>query len=105
MLKEEKILGVENIELTSPVYDVFYTFSSLNEYSVDTKMYYEKYFNKFILDDYEKDWLLSLLYIPKIENLSFNEVNNIKEVKNSLNYIRNSIDISKLIKNEEEIEK
>lgn len=103
LLKKEKILGVENVELTSPVYDVFYTFISLNEMSVDTKMYYEKYFNSFILDEYEKDWLLSLLYIPHINGLSFDEVSNIKEVTNSLNYIRNCEDIAKLIKKEDEI--
>ena len=98
ILKEEKILGVENIEIAPPIYDVFYTFSALDEVSVDTKLYYEKYFKKFILDDYEKEWLLSLLYIPKIENLSMDEVNNIKVVSSSLNYIRNSEDIAKIIK-------
>lgn len=98
ILKEEKILGIENIELAPPIYDVFYTFSSLNEMSVDTKNYYENYFKKFILDEYEKDWLLSLLYIPKIENLSLNEVNNISEVCSSLNYIKNSEDIANIIK-------
>jgi len=100
ILKEEKILGIENIELAPPIYDVFYTFISLDEVSVDTKLYYEKYFKKFILDDYEKEWLLSLLYIPKIENLSSNEVNNIKQVSSSLNYIRNSEEIAKIIKEE-----
>lgn len=103
ILKHKKLLGIENIETTSPVYDVFYTFSSLNEIKVDTKLYYEKYFNKFIFDDYEKLWLLSLLYIPRIENLSSNEISNIKEVTNSLNYIRNSDDISKIIKQKMEI--
>lgn len=102
MLKEEKIIGIENVELTPPIYDVFYTFISLNENSVDTKMYYEKYFNKFILDDYEKYWLLSLLYIPNINNLSFNEMNNIKEVTRLLNYIKNSEEIAKIIKKENE---
>ncbi len=103
ILKHKKLLGIENIETTSPVYDVFYTFSSLNEIKVDTKLYYEKYFNKFVFDDYEKLWLLSLLYIPRIENLSSNEISNIKEVTNSLNYIRNSDDISKIIKQKMEI--
>lgn len=101
ILKEEKILGIENIEVAPPIYDVFYTFSSLNELRVDTKMYYEQYFKKFILDEYEKEWLLSLLYIPRIENLSSNEVENIKEVSSSLNYIRNSEEISKLIINKD----
>ena len=104
MLKEEKILGVENVEVTSPIYDIFYTFSTLDEISIDTQIYYEKYFNKFILDDYEKDWLLSLLYIPRIKNLSSNEVDNIKEVTNSLNYIKNSEDIAKIIINYDEKE-
>ena len=61
-----------------------------------------KYFNKFILDDYEKYWLLSLSYIPNINNLSFNEANNIKEVTNLLNYIKNSEEIAKIIKKENE---
>lgn len=98
ILKEEKILGIENIEIAPPIYDVFYTFTILNDISVDTKIYYEKYFKKFILDDYEKEWLLSLLYIPIINNLSNNEENNIKEVTRSLNYIKNSEEIAKIIK-------
>lgn len=98
ILKEEKILGVENIEVAPPIYDVFYTFSSLNDINVDTKIYYDKYFKTFILDDYEKEWLLALLYIPRIENLSNNEVNNIEEVCSSLNYIRNSDEIAGIIK-------
>ena len=99
ILKEEKILGIENVELAPPVYDVFYTFTELNEVNVDAKMYYEQYFQKFILDEYEKDWLLALLYIPKIENLSFNETKNIKEVISSLKYIKNSEEMASIIKN------
>lgn len=97
MLKEEKILGIENIEIAPPIYDVFYTFISLNEINVDTKMYYEKYFKKFILDDYEKDWLLSLLYIPKIDNLSTNEILNLREVISSINYMKNGEEIARII--------
>lgn len=103
ILRHKKLLGVENLEITSPVYDIFYTFSSLNEISVDTKLYYEKYFNKFVFDDYEKLWLLSLLHIPRIDNLSNNEIKNIKEVTNSLNYIRNSDDIAEIIKQKKEM--
>lgn len=102
LLKKEKMLGVENIELAPPIYDVFYTFSSLNEINVDTKSYYERYFNKFILDEYEKEWLLSLLYIPIIDNLSLDETKNIDEVINSLNYIKNSENIANLIKKEKD---
>ena len=105
LLKEGKLLGIENVELTSPIYDVFYTFSSLNEMSMDIKMYYEKYFNRFILDEYEKKWLLSLLYIPKIEDFTNDEEKDIKNVTHSLNYMRNSEDIVKFIKNESFIEK
>lgn len=104
MLKEEKVLGIENVEITSPIYDIFYTFSTLDEVNIDTKIYYEKYFKKFILDDYEKDWLLALLFIPRIKDLSSNEINNIKEVTNSLNYIKNSEEIAKLISKYEEKE-
>lgn len=105
ILKEEKILGIENIEIAPPIYDVFYTFATLNEISVDTKIYYEKYFKKFILDDYEKDWLLSLLYIPRIDNLSLNESNNIVEVCTSLNYLKNSEEIAQIIQSKNEDDK
>lgn len=104
VLKEEKILGIENIELAPPIYDVFYTFTSLNEISVDIKMYYEKYFKSFILDDYEKDWLLSLLYIPRIDNLSMDEVKNIEEVTSSLNYLKNSEEIAGIIMDKKSLE-
>ena len=102
IVNEEKILGVENVEVTPPIYDVFYTFSTLDEISVDTKIYYAQYFKKFILDENERDWLLALLYIPRIQNLSSDEVKNIKEVTNSLNYIKNSEDIANIIINYKE---
>lgn len=104
LLENQKLVGIENVEITSPIYDVFYTFSCLNEINVDTKMYYEEYFNKFILDEYEKDWLISLLFIPKIDNLSSDEPKNIRQVVNSLNYIKNSNDIFSIIKNQKELE-
>ncbi len=104
LLKSQKLVGIENVEITSPIYDIFYTFSCLNEISIDTKMYYEEYFNKYMLDGYEKEWLLSLLHIPKINNLTTDETKNIREVANSFNYIKNSNEISNIIKSQKELE-
>lgn len=97
-LKEQKIIGIENMELSPPVYDIFYSLSTLEDISIDMKNYYEKYFKSFILDDYEKEWLYSLLYIPKI-NISNDEVVNIVNISSSLNYLRNSNEIIEMIKN------
>lgn len=97
-LKEEKITGIENMELSPPIYDIFYSLSTLDDINVDMKNYYEKYFKTFILDDYEKEWLFSLLYIPKID-ISNNEINNIVNISSSLNYIRNSNEIISILNN------
>lgn len=96
-LKERKIIGMESMELSPPIYDIFYSLSTLDDISVDMKSYYDKYFKTFILDDYEKEWLFSLLYIPKID-ISDNEVMNIVNISSSLNYIRNIADIITVIK-------
>ena len=97
-LKEQKIIGIENMEVAPPIYDIFYSLSTLDDINVDMKNYYHKYFKTFILEDYEKEWLFSLLYIPKIE-LSKNEVTNIVNISSSLNYIRNSNEIIDMINN------
>ena len=97
-LKEQKIIGIECMELSPPIYDIFYSITTVDDISVDMKNYYEKYFNSFILDDYEKEWLYSLLYIPKID-LSNDEVANIVNISTSLNYLRNSNEIVEMIKN------
>ena len=91
-LKESKIIGVDNIRLSSPVYDIFYTLSVIENSNVDIKSYYLKYFKTFILEDYEKEWLYSLLYIPNL-NISNDECLNIKNITNSLEYIKSSYEI------------
>lgn len=96
-LKEQKIIGIESMELSPPVYDIFYSLSTLDDISVDMKHYYEKYFKSFVLDDYEKEWLYALLYIPKLD-ISNNEIVNIVNISSSLNYLRNSNEIIELIK-------
>ena len=96
-LKEQKIIGLECMELSPPIYDIFYSLSTLEDISVDMKNYYEKYFKSFILDDYEKEWLYALLHIPKIE-ISNDEVVNIVNISSSLNYLRNSNEMVEMIK-------
>lgn len=97
-LKEQKIIGLDNMELSPPVYDIFYSLLTLDDISVDVKNYYQRYFKSFILDDYEKEWLYALLYIPKID-ISSNEITNIVNISTSLNYLRNSNDIVDMLKN------
>ena len=97
-LKEQKIIGIESIELSPPIYDIFYSLSTLDDISVDMKNYYNKYFKTFVLEDYEKEWLYSLLYIPKID-INDNEITNIINISSSLNYLRNNNDIIEMIKN------
>lgn len=97
-LKEQKIIGIDSMELSPPVYDIFYSLATLDDISVDMKNYYKKYFKSFILDDYEKEWLYALLYIPKIE-INNDEVVNIINISSSLNYIRNSNEMIEMIKN------
>ena len=96
-LKEQKIIGIDSIELSPPIYDIFYSISTLDDISVDMKSYYNKYFKSFVLDDYEKEWLYALLYIPRID-ISNNEVSNIVNISSSLNYLRNTNEIVELIK-------
>lgn len=96
-LKEQKIIGIESMELSPPIYDIFYSLHTFEDVSVDMKKYYEKYFKTFILEDYEKEWLYSLLYIPKI-NITNDEVVNIVNISSSLNYIRNCKEMIDMIK-------
>jgi hypothetical protein len=97
-LKEGKIIGIDNITLSSPIYDIFYTLSTIESTNLDIQSYYIKYFKSFILEDYEKEWLYSLLYIPKLE-ISNNESDNIKNIVLSLEYLKSSYEIIETLKN------
>ena len=97
-LKAKKIIGVENIEVASPIYDIFHTISKTNNSNIDVKSYYLKYFNSFILEDYEKEWLYSLLYIPKLD-IDVNEISNISNICNSLDNLKSSYEIIETLKN------
>ncbi|MBR3890809.1 MAG: hypothetical protein IKJ30_01895 [Bacilli bacterium] len=97
-LKERMIIGVDNIVLSSPVYDIFYILSTIENNDIDIKNYYVKYFHSFILDDYEKEWLYSLLYIPKLETSEFEHLN-IINISQSLNKLKSSYDIIETLKN------
>jgi hypothetical protein len=66
------------------------------------KEYYKSYFKQFILEDYEIDWLISLLLIPKVKFIKDNEINNLDSIIESLNYLKNSRDIVPIIKRDKE---
>jgi hypothetical protein len=97
-LKEGKIIGIENIELASPVYDIFFTLSTTKNITIDIKNYYLKYFNTFILEDYEKEWLSALLYMPRLE-INSDECLNMINISKSLEQIKSSYEIIETFKN------
>lgn len=97
-LKESIITGIDNIDISSPIYDIFYTLSTIEEHNIDIRNYYIKYFKTFILEEYEKEWLYSLLYIPKL-NIASDEHINIINISHSLEYLKSSYEIIETLKN------
>ena len=99
LIKEKKILGIEKMKSAPIVYDLKDLFDKSYNLSIDFIMYIKMYLKEFELMEYEKEWLLTMVYIPFIDNNKKNEIDNIMELSKIIYRINRSIDLEKILFN------
>lgn len=75
-ISKDKIIGNDKMKIASPIYEIVSLFSKTYFGSVDLSGCLDEYLKEFSLEDYEKEWLLSLLYIPSIYSIQKNDFKN-----------------------------
>ena len=80
IIKYKKIIGIEKIKKGSLINDLFDIFNKSFSNSIDITIYFKYYFNEIKLLEYEKYWLLILIFIPQIEYRNIDEISKIVEI-------------------------
>ena len=91
ILKQEKIISTEKIAYNIASYDLYNVISSLNIDNLDITSYVEEYLKINDLLDYEKDYLLAVLYIfpyHRFQN-NFDDLKHLIYLKNYLEKVKN----------------
>jgi hypothetical protein len=97
IIKHKKIIGIEKIKKGSLVNDLFDIFDKSFSNSVDVTIYIKNYFNEIKLLDYEKYWLLILIFIPQIEYSNNDEITKIIDITKIIYKINVSESIEKIL--------
>ena len=97
IIKHKKIIGIEKIKKGSLVNDLFDIFDKSFSNSVDVTIYIKHYFNEIKLLDYEKYWLLILIFIPQIEYSNNDEITKIIDITKIIYKINVSESIEKIL--------
>lgn len=100
LVKSEKIIGTQKITIAPPIYDIKYLFDYSFVGAIDLTGFIQEYLKSFELMDYEKEWLLALLFIPNfnfkvLEN--YNEIDAIVSITKSIQHFHNAIELSSLL--------
>lgn len=99
MLKENKIISIEKMKNAPPIFDVVDMVEHSYNLSVSLGSILDEYIKKFKLYDYEKYWLLSILFVPVFNFDRVDDVEKMKQLINTLEYckcienIENNIEI------------
>lgn len=83
-ITKDKIIGNDKMKLASPVYDLKDLFEKVTFGSIDISGMINEYLKNIELEDYEKEWLLSLLFIVPKLNIIENDIKNLKNMMNIL---------------------
>lgn len=99
MLKDRKIISIENIKNAPPIFDIVNMVEKCYDSSISLVSILEEYLNKFKLYDYEKYWLLSILFIPLYKFDKVDDIEKIKQLVNTLEYCKCIESIEKNLEN------
>ena len=86
LVKNDRIISIENMVNAPPIFDIFDMIDKGYNSNFDLSSIVEIYNKNFPLQDYEKYWLLSLIYIPKVNISIYNELEKTKQFIQTLEY-------------------
>jgi len=104
LLKSNKIIGTQKISIAPPIYDIKYLFDYSFIGAIDLTGFIKNYLSSFSLLEYEKEWLLGLLFIPSFNFKAlegYKEVEAIVAITRSIQHFRNAFELSKLLTEDE----
>lgn len=94
---KDKIIGNDKMKVGSPIYDLKSLIDNINFGSIDISGLFELYLSNNKLEEYEVDWLLSLLFVCKKITFTNNEMINIKYLNDLLFRYKSVIEIEKIL--------
>lgn len=86
LAKSGKLISIEKMKLSSSIYDLVDFINNTFKEKVDIAYYLNEYLSIHPLEEYEKYWLLSIVYIPTFSFLE-KEIDNISSLYNSLSLL------------------
>ncbi|MBE6124295.1 MAG: hypothetical protein E7184_01985 [Erysipelotrichaceae bacterium] len=86
LVKKEKIISIENMVNAPPIYDIVDMIDKGYSNNFDLSSVLEQYHKVFPLQEYEKMWLLALLFIPKVNFNYYSDIDLIKQLIDILEY-------------------
>ena len=76
-LSKDKIIGNDKMKLMSPVFEIKSLFDTINFGNLDISGLFDEYLNIMDFQDYEIEWMLSLLFISKKFSLVKDDMKNL----------------------------
>lgn len=97
-LSKDKVIGNDKMKLASPIYDLYDLFNKVEFGSIDISGLLDIYFKNISFEEYEKNWLLSLLFISKMIKISNHDFNNLLSLMNVVFSYKCALEIESKIK-------
>ncbi len=104
ILKSNKIISTEKMCIAPPIYDLKYLFDYSFNGSIDLSGFIKEYLDNFTLLEYEKEWLLGLLFIPSFNFKAlegYKELEAIVAITRSIQHFKNAFELEKLLTQDE----
>ena len=104
IIKSKKIIGTQKLTIAPSIYDIKYLFDTSFAGSIDLSGFIEEYFNNFNLLEYEKEWLLGLLFIPSFNFKvleGYKEIEAIVAITRSIQHFKNAFELASFLTKDE----
>lgn len=104
IIKDNKIIGTQKLTLAPSIYDIKYLFDSSFTGSIDLSGFVEEYFKNYSLLEYEKEWLLGLLFIPSFNFKAlegYKEIEAIVAITRSIQHFKNAFELASFLTKDE----
>lgn len=97
-ITKNKIIANDKMKVSTPVYDIYSLFLSVEFGSIDISGLIDEYFKENELLDYEIKWLLTLLFIVNDMKLSSQEYDNLNQFMNNMFRFKSVLELENRLK-------
>ena len=93
LVKNRKIVSLDKMALAPSIYDLVDLYNKAYELKIDLSYLVDQYLEIHKLENYEQNWLLAFLFIPRLER-SENDLEDIQNLYKTLSMIKISEEIA-----------